>query len=153
MVERGGGDFAAIRRAIWTTTPSRLNAGCGNPPRGLGALAKPCRWTYVAKTPHGWAETRLVGKTPGSNNARLNGRQHPTADQRQVRFWPVVRHGIGDIGEITAENAGEPTPVLDAMFARKELKSVPDGTISWSVDISNPQTGDDFVLFIKEPDT
>lgn len=36
------------------------------------------------------------------------------------------------------------------MFARKEPKSGPDGTISWSVDINNPQTGDDFVLFIKE---
>jgi ribonucleoside-diphosphate reductase alpha chain len=39
---------------------------------------------------------------------------------------------------------------MDAMFARKEPKSGSDGTMSWSVDISNPQTGDDFVLFLKE---
>ena len=39
---------------------------------------------------------------------------------------------------------------MDALFARKEPKSGTDGTMSWSVDVANPQTGDDFVLFLKE---
>ena len=43
-----------------------------------------------------------------------------------------------------------PTPVLDAMFSRKEPKTGTDGTLSWTVDISNPATGEEFVLGLKE---
>jgi ribonucleoside-diphosphate reductase alpha chain len=61
----------------------------------------------------------------------------------------VVRHRVEQLGALTAEQH-EPTPVMDALFARKEPKSGTDGTMSWSVDVANPQTGDDFVLFLKE---
>jgi ribonucleoside-diphosphate reductase alpha chain len=40
--------------------------------------------------------------------------------------------------------------VLDAMFSRKEPKTGTDGTLSWTVDIFNPATGEDFVLGLKE---
>jgi ribonucleoside-diphosphate reductase alpha chain len=36
------------------------------------------------------------------------------------------------------------------MFSRKEPKSGVDGTLSWTVDILNPATGDDFAMFVKE---
>ena len=36
------------------------------------------------------------------------------------------------------------------MFSRKEPKSGVDGTLSWTVDILNPTTGDDFAMFVKE---
>jgi ribonucleoside-diphosphate reductase alpha chain len=36
------------------------------------------------------------------------------------------------------------------MFALKEPKTGPDGTISWTVDVFNARTGDDFVLGLKE---
>jgi ribonucleoside-diphosphate reductase alpha chain len=36
------------------------------------------------------------------------------------------------------------------MFSRKEPKSGVDGTLSWTVDVHNPATGDDFALFVKE---
>ena len=42
------------------------------------------------------------------------------------------------------------TPLVDAMFSRKEPKSGVDGTLSWTVDILNPTTGDDFAMFVKE---
>jgi ribonucleoside-diphosphate reductase alpha chain len=42
------------------------------------------------------------------------------------------------------------SPVMDAMFALKEPKTGPDGTMSWTVDVFNPRTGDDFVLGLKE---
>jgi ribonucleoside-diphosphate reductase alpha chain len=40
--------------------------------------------------------------------------------------------------------------VLDAMFSRKEPKTGTDGTLSWTVDVFNPATGEDFVLGLKE---
>jgi ribonucleoside-diphosphate reductase alpha chain len=42
------------------------------------------------------------------------------------------------------------TPVLDAMFSLKEPKTGTDGTMSWTVDVFNPRTSDDFVLGLKE---
>jgi ribonucleoside-diphosphate reductase alpha chain len=39
---------------------------------------------------------------------------------------------------------------MDAMFALKEPKTGADGTISWTVDVFNPRTNDDFVLGLKE---
>ena len=38
----------------------------------------------------------------------------------------------------------------DALISAREPKAGPDGTLSWTVDIGNPTTGDDFVLFLKE---
>src|SRR5262249_8210238 len=42
------------------------------------------------------------------------------------------------------------TPVMDALIGLKEPKAGPDGTLSWTVDVVNHNTGDDFVLFLKE---
>ena len=35
-------------------------------------------------------------------------------------------------------------------MGKKEPKAGPDGTLSWTVDVINHATGDDFVLFLKE---
>jgi ribonucleoside-diphosphate reductase alpha chain len=43
-----------------------------------------------------------------------------------------------------------PTPVLDSMFSLQEPKTGTDGTLSWTVDIQNPASGEDFVLGLKE---
>ncbi len=40
--------------------------------------------------------------------------------------------------------------MLDALICRKEPKAGADGTLSWTVDVVNPNTGDDFTLFVKE---
>jgi ribonucleoside-diphosphate reductase alpha chain len=50
--------------------------------------------------------------------------------------------------ELRSEQAS--SPVMDAMFALKEPKTGTDGTLSWTVDVLNPRTGDDFVLGLKE---
>jgi ribonucleoside-diphosphate reductase alpha chain len=42
------------------------------------------------------------------------------------------------------------TPVLNALFSKKEPKAGPLGTMSWTVDVNNANTGDDFVLGVKE---
>jgi len=47
------------------------------------------------------------------------------------------------------DNSDE-TPVLDALMSKKEPKTTTDGTMSWTVDILNPVTSDDFVMGLKE---
>ena len=42
------------------------------------------------------------------------------------------------------------TPMMDALMSPHEPKTGADGTMSWSVDVVNHATGDDFVMFVKE---
>ncbi len=62
-------------------------------------------------------------------------------------FAQLIAHRCEELG-IFAES--QPSPLVDAMFSRKEPKSGTDGTLSWTVDIRNPSTGDDFAMFVKE---
>jgi ribonucleoside-diphosphate reductase alpha chain len=59
----------------------------------------------------------------------------------------VIQYRVEQLGAFEKEG---PTPVLDALFSLKEPKTGTDGTLSWTVDIYNPATGEDFVLGLKE---
>jgi ribonucleoside-diphosphate reductase alpha chain len=71
-------------------------------------------------------------------------------------FAQVVRYRVEQLASglsqesfaLMAEQGS--SPVMDAMFALKEPKTGADGTISWTVDVFNPRTNDDFVLGLKE---
>jgi ribonucleoside-diphosphate reductase alpha chain len=63
-------------------------------------------------------------------------------------FARIVRYRVDQLGEFARDDG--PSPVLDALFARKEPKTGTDGTLSWTVDVHNPRAGDDFVLMLKE---
>jgi len=39
---------------------------------------------------------------------------------------------------------------VNYLLFNKEPKTTTNGTMSWSVDINNPSTRDDFTLFVKE---
>ncbi len=52
--------------------------------------------------------------------------------------------------QLRAFEGASRTPVLDALFSRDEPRTGTDGTLSWTVDVANPATGDEFVLGLKE---
>jgi ribonucleoside-diphosphate reductase alpha chain len=62
-------------------------------------------------------------------------------------FARLVDYRCTELGAFEA--VGE-TPVLDALMSPKEPKTGTDGTLSWTVDILNPATDDDFVMGLKE---
>jgi ribonucleoside-diphosphate reductase alpha chain len=59
----------------------------------------------------------------------------------------LVRWQCEQLNALPDEKHG---PVIDAMFSLKEPKTGADGTMSWTVDVLNPGTRDDFVLGLKE---
>ena len=63
-------------------------------------------------------------------------------------FAQVVRYRCEKLGALDEGDGA--TPVLDAMFSREEPKTGTDGTLSWTVDITNPASGEEFVLGLKE---
>ena len=59
----------------------------------------------------------------------------------------LIEYRVEQLGAFNNEG---PTPVLDALFSLKEPKTGTDGTLSWTVDVLNPATSEDFVLGLKE---
>lgn len=120
-------------------------------PRGLGALAKNLSMDMRAQD-RAWLRLKLesLERTPGAPFTVAmppDGRSVPVAGTVSA-FAKVVAYRCEALGVFAGEE-GE-TPLVDAMFSRKEPKSGVDGTLSWTVDILNPTTGDDFAMFVKE---
>ncbi len=127
-------------------------------PRGLGAVAKSLSMDMRAEDP-GWLRLKLdtLARTSGDDAFDMafpphgQKRHMPSvvAALAQLVRWRVEQLG-GLAGESQADAFASVTPVMDSMFSLKEPKTGADGTMSWTVDVHNPRTGDDFVLGLKE---
>ena len=122
-------------------------------PRGLGALAKSLSMDMRARDPV-WLRMKLemLMKTAGDDAFDM-----PMPPDGEVKRMPslvaafayLLKFRIEQLGALEVIE-GVTTPMMDALFAKKEPKTGTDGTMSWTVDISNAGTGDDFVLGLKE---
>ncbi|MGA8864926.1 MAG: LAGLIDADG family homing endonuclease [Gallionella sp.] len=122
-------------------------------PRGLGALAKSLSMDMRARDPV-WVRMKLemLMKTAGDDAFDM-----PMPPDGEIKRMPslvsafahLLKYRIEALGALEA-SADETTPMMDALFAKKEPKTGTDGTMSWTVDIANAGTGDDFVLGLKE---
>ena len=120
-------------------------------PRGLAALAKSISMDMRAMD-HGWLKMKLdsLSKTAGQPFSMAmppEGRQvHVPGSVASLAR--LIRFRCDELAMF--DNPDAPTPLVNAMFSRKEPKSGTEGTLSWTVDINNPTTGDDFAMFVKE---
>ena len=127
----------------WVNGPSQ--------PRGLGAVAKTLSMDMRADD-HGWLKLKLesLAKTPDGDGFDMpfppygERKRMPSLVSAMAR---LIEHRVEQIGAFNKEG---PTPVLDALFSLKEPKTGTDGTLSWTVDVLNPATNEDFVLGLKE---
>jgi len=121
-------------------------------PRGLGAVAKTLSMDMRAND-RGWLKLKLetLSKTIGEKSFEM---PFPPHGEKTMfpgvvsAFAQVVRYRCEKLGALEANDL--PTPVLDTLFSLQEPKTGTDGTLSWTVDIANPATGEDFVLGLKE---
>ena len=112
-------------------------------------MAKTLSMDMRAKDP-GWLKLKLETLAKAGGEA-FDMPFPPNGEKKRMAsivsaFAQVVIHRTKELK--TFHDA--PTPVLDAMFSLKEPKTGTDGTMSWTVDVLNPRTGDDFVLGLKE---
>ena len=136
----GAGDF-----------PFEVWVNGADQPRGLGAVAKTLSMDMRANDP-AWLKLKLdtLAKTVGEKSFEM--RLPPHGEKKLVPgvvsgFAQVVRYRCEKLDALDREGD---TPVIDTMFTRDEPKTGTDGTLSWTVDISNPATGEEFVLGLKE---
>jgi ribonucleoside-diphosphate reductase alpha chain len=129
-------------------------------PRGLGALAKTLSMDMRANDSD-WLKLKLETLAKAGGDEPFEMAFPPRGDKKlmpsvvsafaQIVRWRVEQLNLGLAEETFQLKAEQATsPVLDAMFALKEPKTGTDGTMSWTVDVFNPRTGDDFVLGLKE---
>lgn len=122
-------------------------------PRGLGAIAKALSMDMRSED-RAWLKMKLDALAKARDEQGFPLAMPP--DGRRVwqngvvaAFANIVRWRCEQLGTFRDIDK-HPTPVLDALFSKKEPKAGPLGTMSWTVDIENPNTGDDFVLGVKE---
>ncbi|RXZ44119.1 adenosylcobalamin-dependent ribonucleoside-diphosphate reductase [Crenobacter cavernae] len=153
MVEGEGGGFAVVVGHVDEDTPYPFECWVNGSEqeRGLGAIAKTLSMDMRCRD-RSWLSMKLdaLARTAGDKRYLLElAGNTQFASSAAAALGKVVKHRVGELGALEKAH-DDPTPVLDALIARQEPKSGPDGTLSWTVDISNAQTGDDFVLFVKE---
>jgi ribonucleoside-diphosphate reductase alpha chain len=122
-------------------------------PRGLGAIAKTLSMDMRSED-RAWLKMKLDALAKARDEQGFMLAMPPTGErvwQNGVvaAFANIVQWRCDQLGSFK-DLATHPTPMLDALFSKKEPKAGPLGTMSWTVDIENHNTGDDFVLGVKE---
>lgn len=130
-----------------------------NQPRGLGAVAKTLSMDMRAND-RAWLKMKLDTLATVASDKSFEMAFPPHGERRRfpsvvAAFAEVIRYRCEQLGAFAELDAGEGlfgshTPVVDALFSRFEPRTGADGTLSWTVDVQNPTTGDDFVLGLKE---
>ena len=120
-------------------------------PRGLGAVAKTLSMDMRADDGE-WLKLKLDTLASSVGDDSFEMRFPPHGEKRKVpgvvsAMAQVVRYRCEQLKAF--DNPGR-TPVLDHMFSVDEPRTGTDGTLSWTVDIANPASGDEFVLGLKE---
>src|SRR5262245_37384290 len=121
-------------------------------PRGLGAIAKTLSMDMRAQD-RGWLDMKLIALEKAGGDDAFEIAMPPHGEKVLVPslvsgFAKLIRYRCDELGAFGGPVSG--APVLDALIGKKEPKAGPDGTLSWTVDILNPITGDDFAFFLKE---
>ncbi len=122
-------------------------------PRGLGAIAKALSMDMRSED-RAWLKMKLDALARARDE---QGFAIPMPPNGERQWQSGVVSAFAKIVSLRCEQLGvfddldqHPTPMLNALFSKKEPKAGPLGTMSWTVDISNANTGDDFVLGVKE---
>ena len=151
------GDFAVfighVESAGGRAYPFEVWINGAEQPRGLGAIAKTLSMD-MRTDDRKWLDMKLSALQKAVGDDGFEMAMPP--DGRKVRvpslvsgFAKLIRYRVNELGAFD-EDANANTPVIDALMGAKEPKAGPDGTLSWTVDVVNHTTGDDFVLFLKE---
>jgi ribonucleoside-diphosphate reductase alpha chain len=153
LVDHPLGSFAVFVGYIANgeTHPFEVWVNGAEQPRGLGALAKSLSMD-MRSNDRGWLARKLESLMRAVGDDGFELKMPPGGEPVRV---PSLVAGFAQLVHYRCEALGVfarpgPTPVLDALMSPKEPKTGPDGTMSWTVDVHNPATGDDFVLGVKE---
>ncbi len=149
-IEANGRSFVAVVSDV-EKRPFEVWVTGAQPPRGLSALAKMLSLDMRANDPV-WA-LRKLEVLRRTSSAEMTMADPATGEQVTMPSAVAALARLVDFRyEALGAKISEPTPspMLEALIARREPKTGTDGTMGWICDVLNPATGDDFVLMLKE---
>jgi ribonucleoside-diphosphate reductase alpha chain len=154
MIEHPHGEFAIFVGHVETPErahPFEIWVNGAEQPRGLGAVAKTLSMDMRANDPV-WLRLKLDTLAKTASDDAFDMPFPPHGENKRMpsvcsAVAQLVRWQCEQLNALPDEKHG---PVIDAMFSLKEPKTGADGTMSWTVDVLNPGTRDDFVLGLKE---
>lgn len=154
-IEHALGDFAVFVSHVknGVNKPFETWVMGAEQPRGLGAIAKTLSMDMRAND-KAWLDMKLKALEKASGDDAFLMPLPPSGELVHMPsivagFAKLVRYRCEELGAFVLKE-GEATPVIDALMGKKEPKTGTDGTMSWTVDVLNAGTGDDFVLGLKE---
>lgn len=152
-VDHEDGDFALVigHYANGKNHPLEVYVAGNEQPRGLAAIAKLLSVDMRADDGP-WLKMKLdsLANTEADDGFMLADPKtgKPVAVPSLVSgFSRLISHRMDELGVLNGE--GE-SIMVDSLFSKREPKTGPSGSIGWQVDVSNPVTGDDFLLTTKE---
>ncbi|MCX7898018.1 MAG: adenosylcobalamin-dependent ribonucleoside-diphosphate reductase [Rhodocyclaceae bacterium] len=155
MIETPHGEFALfvgqIENEQHKPVPFEVWVNGAEQPRGLGAVAKTLSMDMRANDP-AWLKLKLdvLANTVGEEAFEMPFPPHGELKRvpgAVAAMAQVIRYRCLQLGAL--DETG-PTPVIDCLFSRDEPKTGTDGTLSWTVDVSNPASREEFILGLKE---
>ncbi|MCA0239329.1 MAG: adenosylcobalamin-dependent ribonucleoside-diphosphate reductase [Proteobacteria bacterium] len=159
MVQHPFGDFGLFVGEIpddgaARSRPFEVWVNGAEQPRGLGAMAKTLSMDLRANDP-AWLQLKLDALATVAEERSF---EMPFPPHGEKRLFPgvvaataaVIRWRCQQLGALPVDGDGRPTPVMDALFARKEPLTGPSGTLAWAVDLHNPAADERFTLTLKE---
>jgi ribonucleoside-diphosphate reductase alpha chain len=163
MIRHPGGDFALFVGHIDKGSrafPFEIWVNGNEQPRGLGAVAKTLSMDMRADD-RAWLKRKLEVLATTAGDTAFEMSFPPEGEKKlvpsvvagmaRVLAWRCEQLGaLDERAPDLLSPEGRPHPLLDAMFSVEEPRTGTDGTLSWTVDIRNPATGEDFVLGLKE---
>jgi ribonucleoside-diphosphate reductase alpha chain len=155
MIEVPHGEFALfvgqIENDLGRDVPFEVWVNGAEQPRGIGAVAKTLSMDMRAND-KAWLKLKLDALARTQDEDPFELALPPNGERKLVpgvvsALAQVVRYRCEKLGAL---EGAEATPVIDCMFSRDEPKTGTDGTLSWTVDVVNPASGEEFVLGLKE---
>ena len=135
-------------------TPFEVWVNGSEQPRALGALAKTLS-VDMRSQDRAWLRRKVEALMKLRGDDYFDMPMPPTGEMRRMPslvagFANLIKWRVEQLG--AWEDDGSPAPLTDALMFKREPKTGTDGTLSWTVDVRNEATGDDFVLGLKELD-
>ena len=121
-------------------------------PRCLGAVAKTLS-ADMRTQDRAWLSMKLnaLEGVTGSDAIDLPlGSNRLLASSNSAAIARIVQYRLKQL-DVDVLEEGEATPLVDALLPVRDAGH--EGTLSWTADIKNPQTGDDFTVFLPEVET
>ena len=121
-------------------------------PRCLGAMAKTLS-ADMRTQDRAWLSRKLEVLASVTGDLAIDlplGNDRLLASSNTAAVARIVQYRLNQLGVANPEE-GEATPLVDALLPVRDAGH--EGTLSWTADIKNPSSGDDFTVFLPEVQT